>query len=137
MEVSERTALFSMAINLVIFVIKYFSASASGSIALKAEAFHTLADFIASSTVFIGLKIAKRKTKSFPYGLYKIENLMSVFISLIILYTGYEIVIEVINVNTNEIRNSGYAILSLLASIAITFLFSRQKLVKRLILPSY
>jgi len=127
MEVSERTALFSMAINLVIFGIKYLSASASGSIALKAEAFHTLADFIASSTVFIGLKIAKRKTKSFPYGLYKIENLMSVFISLIILYTGYEILLEVINTNTIEIRNSGFAILSLLASIAITFWFSRYE----------
>ena len=127
MEVSERTALFSMAMNLVIFVIKYLSASASGSIALKAEAFHTLADFIASSTVFIGLQIAKRKTRSFPYGLYKIENLMSVFISLIILYTGYEIVMEVMHSNTMEIRNSGYAILSLLASIVITFWFSRYE----------
>jgi len=127
MDVSERTALFSMAINLVIFAIKYLSASASGSIALKAEAFHTLADFIASSTVFIGLKIAKRKTKSFPYGLYKIENLMSVFISLIILYAGYEIVLEAINSNTIEIRNSGLAIISLLASIAITFWFSRYE----------
>ncbi|MDD4169130.1 MAG: cation diffusion facilitator family transporter [Desulfotomaculaceae bacterium] len=127
MEVSERTALLSMAINLVIFAIKYLSASASGSIALKAEAFHTLADFIASSTAFIGLKIAKRKTKLFPYGLYKIENLMSVLISLIILYTGYEIVLEVINTDAIEIRNSGFAILSLLASIAITFWFSRYE----------
>ena len=127
MEIGERTALVSMAINLVIFAMKYMSASASGSIALKAEAFHTLADFIASSTVFIGLKIAKRKTKAFPYGLYKIENLMSVFISLIVLYTGYEIVLEVINTNTIEIRNSVYAILSLLASIAITFWFSRYE----------
>lgn len=127
MEVSERTALFAIIINLVVFGIKYLSASASGSIALKAEAFHTLADFIASLTVFIGLKIAKRKTKSFPYGLYKIENLMSLLISLIILYTGYEIVLEVINTKTIEIRNSELAILSLLFSIAITFWFSRYE----------
>ncbi len=80
MEESERIALLAIAVNLFIFGIKYVSASASGSIALKAEAFHTLADFVASLTVFAGLKIAKRKTKSFPYGLYKIENLMSVII---------------------------------------------------------
>ncbi|MHC1770997.1 MAG: cation diffusion facilitator family transporter [Flexilinea sp.] len=127
MEKSERAALLSMTINFVIFGIKFLSASASGSIALEAEAFHTLADFVASSTVFVGLKIAKRKTKSFPYGLYKLENLMSVFISIIILYTGYGIVMEVINTNINELRNSGYAILSLLASIVITFWFSRYE----------
>lgn len=127
MEKSERAALLSMTINFVIFGIKFLSASASGSIVLEAEAFHTLADFVASSTVFVGLKIAKRKTKSFPYGLYKLENLMSVFISIIILYTGYGIVMEVINTNINELRNSGYAILSLLASIAITFWFSRYE----------
>lgn len=127
MEESERTALLAVAINLVIFAIKYASASATGSIALKAEAFHTFADFVASLTVFAGLKIAKRKTKSFPYGLYKIENLMSVFISLIILYTGYEIVLEAINANSNELRNSGLAVLSLVFSLAITFLFSEYE----------
>jgi divalent metal cation (Fe/Co/Zn/Cd) transporter len=35
--------------------------------ALKAEAIHSLSDVIASSTVFAGLIIAKRKIRSFPY----------------------------------------------------------------------
>lgn len=124
MEQGEKTALLAVAMNFVIFAVKYASASATGSVALKAEAFHTFADFVASLTVFAGLKIAKRKTKSFPYGLYKIENLMSVVISLVILYTGYEIVLEVINANSNELRNSGLAVISLVFAIGITFLFS-------------
>lgn len=124
MEESERTALLALALNLVIFSLKYLAASVSGSIALKAEAFHTFADLVSSLTVIIGLKIAKRKTKSFPYGLYKIENLTSVIISLVILYSGYQIVLEVINSNSNELRNSGVAILSLLFSVIITFWFS-------------
>lgn len=127
MEASERTALLAIIINLSIFGMKYISASASGSIALKAEAFHTLADFVASLTVFIGLKIAKRKTKAFPYGLYKMENLISVFISLVILYSGYEIVLEVMNTNSIELKNYGFAITSLVASIVITFWFSRYE----------
>lgn len=124
MEKSERTALLALALNLVIFSIKYLAASVSGSIALKAEAFHTFADLVSSLTVIIGLKIAKRKTKSFPYGLYKIENLTSVIISLVVLYSGYQIVLEVINSNSNELRNSDLAILSLLFSIIFTFWFS-------------
>ncbi len=127
MEESERTALLAIAINFFIFSIKYISAFATGSIALKAEAFHTFADFVASLTVFAGLKIAKRKTKSFPYGLYKIENLMSVVISFIILYTGYEIILDVLNNNLTELRNSGIAIICLLFATIITFWFSKYE----------
>jgi len=137
-EISERTALFAMVINLIIFGMKYFSALASGSVALKAEAFHTLADFIASLTVFAGLKIAKRKTKSFPYGLYKIENLMSVFISMIILYTGYEIVLDIIKSDATQLKNSWVAITCLSVSVVITFLFSRyeKKIGKKTVSPA-
>lgn len=127
MEISERTALLAMTMNLSIFGIKYAAASISGSIAMKAEAFHTFADFVASLTVFLGLKIAKRRTRSFPYGLYKVENLLSVFIALVILFTGYEIVLEVIRSGSVEIENSWYALLSLAASIIITYVFSRYE----------
>jgi len=128
MDASERVAMLSIIINLVIFGIKYFSADASGSIALKAEAFHSFADFIAAVTVLVGVKIAKRKTKSFPYGLYKIENLMSVLISLIILYSGYEIVLEAINSNQVGLKNPWLAIISLLVSIVLTFWFSSYEM---------
>ena len=128
MDASERVAVLSIAINLVIFGIKYLSAVASGSIALKAEAFHSFADFIAAVTVFAGVKLAKRKTKSFPYGLYKIENLMSVVISLIVLYSGYEIILEVINNNQEGLKDSWLAIASLLVSIALTFWFSSYEM---------
>ena len=127
MEISERTAIYSIIVNLVIFIIKYISSVTSGSIALKAESFHTLADLTASLSVFIGLKIAKRKSKSFPYGLYKIENLISVIISIIIFYTGYEIILEITHSNAADLKNSTFAIISLLISILITFLFSRYE----------
>lgn len=127
MEKSEKTALIAIFINLFLFVIKMVAAFVTGSIALKAEAFHTFSDFIASLTVFGGLKIAKRKTKSFPYGLYKIENLMSVIISLIVLYTGYEIAVEAIYSTPIEIKNSGIGILILCIAVAATFLFSRYE----------
>lgn len=91
MDQGEKVALFAIGINLLLFGIKYTFSTLSGSIALKADAFHSLSDVVASSTVFVGLIIAKRKTKSFPYGLYKVENLASVLVALAILYAGYEI----------------------------------------------
>ncbi|QGZ99224.1 cation diffusion facilitator family transporter [Dehalobacter restrictus] len=127
MEESEKVALLAVAMNLALFGIKYGAALATGSIALKAEAFHSLADLVASLTVFAGLKLSKRKTKAFPYGLYKIENLISVCIALIIFYAGYEVVMEVMTTTPTELKNSGIAISVLLIAMLITFCFSKYE----------
>ena len=68
MEKGQKVALLAIGINFVLFGMKYFFAVLSGSIALKAEAFHSLSDVIASSTVFAGLILARRKTRSFTHG---------------------------------------------------------------------
>jgi len=127
MEKSEKIALQSILIAFLIFGIKLIAAIITGSIALKAEAFHTLTDFIASLTVYAGLKIAKRKTKSFPYGLYKIENLISVVISLLVLFSGYEIAFEVINSKQTEVKNSIVGIVILIVVVLTSYAFSKYE----------
>ena len=127
MEKSEKIALQAILVAFFIFGIKLIAAIITGSIALKAEAFHTLTDFIASLTVYAGLKIAKRKTKSFPYGLYKIENLISVVISLLVLFSGYEIALEAINAKQTEVKNSIVGIIILIVVVLISFVFSKYE----------
>ena len=127
MEKSEKIALQAILVAFFIFGIKLIAAIITGSIALKAEAFHTLTDFIASLTVYAGLKIAKRKTKSFPYGLYKIENLISVVISLLVLFSGYEIALEAINAKQTEVKNSIVGIIILVVVVLISFAFSKHE----------
>ena len=125
MDKGEKVALFAIGINLALFGIKYAFSTLSGSIALKADAFHSIADVVASSTVFGGLIIAKRKTKSFPYGLYKVENLVSVMVALAIFYAGYEIVMEATKGVAVELQNIWLTIASVLFIIAITYGYSR------------
>lgn len=127
MEKSEKVVLIGILVNLIIFGIKYITAIVTDSVAVKAEAFHTFTDLIATVTVFVGLKIAKRKVKAFPYGLYKMENLVSVCISFIIFYTGYEIVLEVMKNPSSNPKNSGIAILCLGVATLLTFWFSRYE----------
>ena len=127
MEKSEKVALQAIFLAFIIFAIKLIAAIITGSIALKAEAFHTLTDFIASLTIYVGLKIAKRKTKKFPYGLYKIENLMSVVISVLVIYTGYEIAVEALTAKQVEIKNSIPGIIILIVAIIISFVFSKYE----------
>jgi cation diffusion facilitator family transporter len=124
MEKGEKVALLAIGVNLLLFAIKYFFAGLSGSIALKADAFHSLSDVVASSTVLGGLVIAKRKTRSFPYGLYKVENLAAVGVALAILYAGYEIAVEAIHGGAVTLQNVGATMASVLCAMGVAFAYS-------------
>lgn len=77
MEVSERTAWLSVLINLLLTSIKSGLALLTGSLAIKADAIHSLSDVISSLIVVTGIKISQRSSRRFPYGLYKVENLVN------------------------------------------------------------
>jgi cation diffusion facilitator family transporter len=125
MDKGEKVALLAIGINLLLFGIKYAFSRLSGSIALKADAFHSLSDVVASLTVFVGLIIAKRKTKSFPYGLYKVENLVSCMVAVAIFYAGYEIVMEATEGIAVELQNIWVTIASVLCVMVIAYGYSR------------
>ncbi len=70
----------------------------SGSIALIADAVHTSLDIFTSLAVWVGLKLSLRDTvEKFPYGYYKAENLIALFVSVVILLSGVELVREAIS----------------------------------------
>jgi len=59
---------------------------------LVADAFHSGADLMAIFASGFGLWIAaKKKSKRFPYGLYKAETLVSLIIGVLIVWAGIEI----------------------------------------------
>jgi divalent metal cation (Fe/Co/Zn/Cd) transporter len=76
MEQSEKIGGYSFGNNVLLAVLKGLFAFLSGSVALFADAIHSLADTISSATVLLGIKISKKKAITFAYGLYKVENLI-------------------------------------------------------------
>ncbi|MGD8244587.1 MAG: cation diffusion facilitator family transporter [Anaerolineae bacterium] len=87
----ERWGWYSIGINVVLAAINLVVALASGSLAVQAEMVHNLVDFLTAVAVLIGLKLSTRKTKAFPYGLYKLENVITVGLAVMIFVTAYEI----------------------------------------------
>jgi len=69
-QVEERKCIgyYSIGINILLVEIKYSLAFFSGSIALVADAIHSLSDLVSSATVLAGIKISKGKSKIFPCG---------------------------------------------------------------------
>lgn len=90
----RRAGWYSIGVNVILFALNLTMAIYSKSLALKAETAHNLLDLVASISVLIGVVLSQRKTRDFPYGMYKIENVVAVFISLGMFVTGYEIASE-------------------------------------------
>ena len=126
----KKAALVSIVVTAFLVVIKYSVGVLSGSIALLADAVHSFTDVISSIGVFIGLKISSRKpTESFPYGFYKAENIVSLFLALAIFYAGYEIVLtSVEKFEEVVLTNVPVAILVAVTSLVLTLLLSSYKL---------
>lgn len=78
------------------------AALATGSVSMTAEGIHTLTDSVTSVAVLIGLRLSERHSKPFPFGLYKLENLIAMAIGLLILFGAYELVMESVRQLTKE-----------------------------------
>ena len=131
MESSEKTALLSILTNLILVGIKSALAILSGSLAIKADAIHSLSDVVSSIIILIGIIISKRSSRNFPYGLYKVENLVALGTSFLIFFAGYEIVLEAFSGSSSlQQAQLPLAAAGVGLTIVITALFSRYELKK-------
>ena len=130
LERDKKAALVSIGVSAFLAVMKYLIGILSGSIALIADAIHSLTDVISSIWVLIGLRISSREpTEEFPFGFYKTENIASLFLALAIFYAGYEIILTSIEkFEAAIVTNLLLAISVALVSVVIAFLLSNYKL---------
>jgi cation diffusion facilitator family transporter len=77
--------------------------------------------------LIVGLILANRKTRKFPYGLYKVENVVSVIISVLLFVTAYEIAREAILGESSAVPYGGWVLGVVGALILVPFLFSRYE----------
>jgi cation diffusion facilitator family transporter len=125
----ERAAIVSSFATAVIAIVKFVVGTSFGSVALIADAMHSFTDIIGSIAVFFGIRFSEIKTNKFPYGLYKLENLISLFLSLIIFYTSIDIVFDVIDSIGKPVANAGsLTILAALFSLIVSLALAKYKL---------
>ncbi len=88
---ARRWALLSMLVNGSLAAGKGVAAWMAGSTALMGDAIHSATDVVGSAAAFLGLWLAGREHPSFPYGMYKAENLATLVTAGAIILAGYEI----------------------------------------------
>lgn len=122
-----KVGIYSLLVNLTLVGVKVVLAIISGSLALRAEAIHSFVDVFVSIALITGLLISARKSKRFPYGLYKVENVVSVIISLLLFLATYEIVSQAITGETVAAFYGWWVLGVVGALVLVPFLFSRYE----------
>jgi cation diffusion facilitator family transporter len=124
----SRLAVFSLLVNLSLVGIKFLLSEISGSLALRADAVHSMVDVFGSTALILGIFISGRKSKGFPYGLYKVENLVAVIISLLLFLTAYEIAREAAAGATAAVPYSGWVLVAVAALVPVPLLFGTYEM---------
>jgi len=124
----HKVAGYAFLLNLFLAIMKAILAVSSGSLAIAAGAIDSGTDAVSSLVIFGGVKLSTQKTRTFPMGLYKLENVVSVIIALFIFAAGYEIIREIFSSVDARPRISITFIVLLFFGTVATDLFGRYAL---------
>ncbi len=112
----------SIAVNSGLFILKFWAGIATGSIAIIADAWHTLSDSLTSIVVVIGIKIsAKPADKEHPFGHGRAELIAALIIGVLLSVVAFNFILEgVQRLRSRELVNySTFAIVATVISILV------------------
>ncbi|MDZ7261654.1 MAG: cation-efflux pump [candidate division KSB1 bacterium] len=84
-------AYVSISGNVILTVVKFMLGLITNSIALMADAFHTLSDVLTSAVVLVGFRMARKPADlQHPYGHGRMEPIATLIIALLLIWVGIE-----------------------------------------------
>ncbi len=107
----------SIIINTLLFILKYWAGIVSSSIAIMADAWHTLSDSISSVILIIGVKISNKPAdKEHPFGHGRAELIASVIIGVILALIGFDFFINSLEKIKNK-EKAAYGAIAIIATV--------------------
>ncbi len=135
-EDGKKVALYSIFLNIGLVLAKGWIVLLSGSTAVLAETIHSFTDVIGSLAIWVGITISLKKSSSFPWGLYKVENVAAIISSFFIVLAAYEVGRNVLFSGAKGITNISVSMVILFLMTIPIFLFGRYEKKKALELNS-
>ncbi len=81
----------SIIVNTLLFVLKYWAGIVTGSLAIVADAWHTMSDSISSIVLIVATALSSKKPdKKHPFGHGRWEQIAAIFIGIILAIIAYD-----------------------------------------------
>ena len=85
----------SIIANILLFGLKYWAGIVSGSIAIMADAWHTLSDSLSSVIVLLGTKFSKKPAdKDHPFGHGRADLIAAFIIGIMLLLVSFDFMLK-------------------------------------------
>lgn len=123
----EKTIVVTIVANVVLVLLKFFLASSSGSLSLKASAWHSVGDVFVSIFVLLGLLSAAWETRR-RLQAGTIENVVALIVSGLMFFSALDIFRDVTGASdVPDLRNIWPVTIGAFLTIAITYFTARYK----------
>lgn len=85
----------SIILNSILFILKYWAGTVTGSLALIADAWHTLTDSVSSVIVLIGGSLSRKPADDeHPFGHGRVEHITSVIIGVLLAIIAFDFIVQ-------------------------------------------
>lgn len=113
---AKKEGWYALAINLWLFLIKYWAGIVSGSVALIADAWHTLSDSLTSVILLMGIRIsAKPADHEHPFGHGRAEWIAALVIGTLLAVVGLTFLVDSIG-KIRDREGAQYGAIALVAT---------------------
>lgn len=101
--------ILAIVVNTILFILKYWVGILSGSVALLADAWHTLSDSVSSALLILGIRLsAKKPDKKHPFGHGRYEQITAIFIGFVLGIIAWDFMMQAITkLRAHEAANFG------------------------------
>lgn len=124
--------ILSVILNTCLFIVKYGIGTAENSIAIKADAWHTLSDSFSSIVVIAGAWMSARgENKKHPYGYGRLEEITSIIVGVLLGFVGFEFIRESLSglMNHQSLVYSRSAYIIMIVTIVVKEVLARVSII--------
>jgi cation diffusion facilitator family transporter len=108
----------SIVVNVLLFIVKFYYGLLFNSIAVIADAIHTLSDSLTSAILIVGFRIAYRRPDyEHPFGHGRAELIASLIIGVVLGFVAYELSVE----SYRKLLEASTLVFSLILVIILAF----------------
>lgn len=114
---AKKEGWLALSVNLGLFLIKYWAGIVSGSVALIADAWHTLSDSLTSVILIVGIRLsAKPADHDHPFGHGRAEWIAALIIGTLLAIVGLNFLVDSIG-KLRDHEGARYGTLALVATL--------------------
>lgn len=90
----KKVLVYTLVLNIIVTLAKIIYGTKTQSGSMVADGYHSFSDGISNVVGLIGIWIAaKPADENHPYGHQKVETIATIFISMLLFFVSYEIII--------------------------------------------